>query len=416
MPLAQAEDPTPNSEAEARGAEQVRLGGTPIVGGEATAPTELAIGDWQDTLAPDPSDGTEASLYYTLQRTAGEKSTLRMTVLAMGSSEGSASVEVTAVPTDDPETLESCPDDHGMSTGTVGIATASIRLAPTAECGAHDSYLIEVSGSAPGEAPMPLMLRVTEEPEITGNGASGTVLNSLGVPPSVSGPVRDVDGALSFSQVPSLREGRWASSMVPSETRIYRIPLEYGQSVRVGTTFEPLSAGQRQALGSESISTAIDLLDPTLARLPVPEGAEVSDSGGRTTLFTGTGTINRGLESSLTGGTTQLAGDYYLAVTVQDESGASVLLPFRIDLAILGEPAQGPTWAGDVDWSAGSQVTPVGGGEAAPEQDTAQHASAQRTWSERAPSIASGVAGLVFTTVGVVMLARLRRPSSVGGR
>lgn len=421
MPVAHADDPTPNSEAEARGAERVTLSGTPIVGGDALSPTELTVGDWQDTLSVDPDSGSEATLYYTLKRAAGAKSTLRVTALAMGSSEGSASVSVTAVPSDDPDTLEFCPDDDGMSTGSVGIATASIRLAPSDECGTHASYRIEVAGDPPGDAAIPVMVRVTEEPEVTSNGASGTVLNSLGVPPSATGPVHDVEGALSFSEIPALREGRWASSLVPSETRLYRIPLDYGQSVRVGTTFKPLTAGQREALGSDSasISTSIELLDPMLGRLPVPEGAEDSDSSGTTTLFTGTGTVNRGIESDITGGSTQLAGDYYLAVTVPNESGASVVLPFTIDLAILGEPDDGPTWADGADWSLAGQVTPVSGGEAAgaeEEKDAKSSSAAARTWSDRAPSIASGVAGLVFTTVGVVMLARLRRPGTANGR
>lgn len=388
--------PTGTTGSIVRGADGIVLEGRPVTGGDATDSTPLQFGDSTDTLA-----GDDAALNYQVTRTE-ENSTLRIAVVGASGSEG-GDIAVEAHPN---TTSASCPSSSASSYGDPGLLSTEIVLTPDGDCGGLEPYRIEVTGSAP-ERGLPFVIRVTQEPGVAAYGPQGTTLTTMAQPPAAGDPRGTVKGGLRFSNAPVIERGRWTSELVPGETRLYRIPLRYGQSAQVGVAFDPLSETQTTDLGTSYLNAQIQLLDPMLGAINEPDDAVLEAQIGEGPTFTGIGSVNRGAAQVSSSGSTQLAGNYYLTVTADGVSGESVSLPFTIDLDVLGEPDAGPSWTGVDSWRVSEQVTPVAGGD--PTEPGASDSAATGASGASVTAIASGSAGLVLIMVGVTLLMRQRQ-------
>lgn len=389
---APSDSPSPDSvtaETEVRGAQGFSLSGTPLAA-DASGAVTLRPGDWTTHLTD--SD----TLTWTVTRSQ-PNSVLRVSVVSIATSDDDQVSLSLSSSAPDSESSWACPDAND-STYNAGLVSVTLTLTPDGDCGDASSYELTLSGSTAPRG-SDVMVRVTEEPPVSNSGPAGTVLGSMTGPPTVSGPITPVTGGLSFPDAPALDQGRWSSTLVPGETRVFRVPLTWGQALRTGVTFAPLSENQQDALGTSSPSVRLTLLDPMLGVVPEPDGAETSLSEGEP-MFTGTGSVNRGIRANDNTGSTQLAGSYYLVVSVNAVSGESVVLPFSIDLTVLNAPNSGPQW-GTESFSVASQVT-------RPSESSFGGSTRATTQKSHLTNYASGALGGLLILVGVGLLARRR--------
>lgn len=391
-----AETPTTSTN-QARGPEALTWTGKAIRGSSGEDGPTLPQGDSLDTL-----QGDELARNYQIKRTV-VGSTLRVAVVTESGKDG-GEIGVTGYSAADPDVT--CPSS-GDSLSQPGLLSSEIVLEPTGDCGALGSFRVELEGRGPiGGAS--LLLRFTEEPPLTSIGTAGRSLSSLAEAPAVRGEKRPVIGGTNPSTTPAIGPGRWSSALVPGETRLYRIPMAYGESLRVGVLFGGLTTAQQNDLETSSVGATISLLDPMLGRLDPPDGASTTTYSGEATLFTGTGSVNRGIDQVVSSGSTDLAGNYYLVVSAAEVSGKSIELPITLDVAVLGERVAGPTYTGNEAWTVTAHVTPVTGEDlTGGERQAVLGETSQKRVS--VVSIASGAAGLALIMGGVSLLLRRRR-------
>lgn len=319
------------------------LSGTPIEGGPESAPTPITVGDWTDTLEAD-----EPKSYLFERTTAG--STLRVAAITQGASANSESLTTSIYGPDGSR----CDD----STAYRGVDVRDIIAAGATawtenECDQPGLYRIELHRGQVAEEAVDVGLRVTEEPPVEEPGfvADGQVDVA---PPATSGQPRAVVGGAAYDNAPELTSGRYATTIVPGEAQVFAIPLDFGQSARISVEFPPLSPALEEVYGLFAPIAQIQLANPMHAGLEAPDGAEHTGKAEDQTLVTAIPPVSRAAAESPSypggGGDVTVAGNYYLGVSARADSKTAEL-PFTISVEIVGDPAEGPTYADGATWS-----------------------------------------------------------------
>lgn len=122
----------------------------------------------------------------------------------------------------------------------------------------------------------------------------------------------------------------------------------------------------QKVIGRNGPLSRLVMHNPMQAELESPRGAEFSEAVGpeAKTLMTATPSLGRNLVDN--GGHNgvedySMAGDYYLSISLMRQD-YTIEFPFTISVEIVGEPAQGPTYADGATWSVTDGAS---GGEAA---------------------------------------------------
>lgn len=330
------------------------LTGEPIRGGSEASPTPVTVGDWTDELGPwkSPREAT----HYVFTRTTTD-TTLRVSAVTQG------------VQGDDGLGLEIlAPDGSRCAIGntirqidTRRVVGVQATAGPESDCGEPGDYLVRVDRALATEGDAPFGLRVTEEPPITATGFTGDGEVEV-TTPQVSGKPQEAPSGQSFADAGEIGPGRWSGTIVPGEAAMYRLPLGFGQEARIAVTFPEPGPAEQQAIDGEYTLGQIVLYNPMQGQLAHPDDATFSGRVGTEamTFVTATPAISRDLVDS--GGVNGVedystAGDYYLAVSAM-RADHSVEMPFTVDVEVVGEPAEGPTYADGASWTvAGGTVT-----------------------------------------------------------
>ncbi|WP_262850766.1 hypothetical protein [Mumia quercus] len=235
-------------------------------GASAGDATSLEAGDWKDTLGlTGTSDGQR---WYTVKRTV-DGSTVRLTAaLPSGAPTARHSVTVEAFSGN-----SSCGKGDTSSAGgghqPVVVASASAGGNGREECAEGDvtfSVTRETSDGTEEQQEEPLEIRVVEE--APAKDAEQLPTESADLPeeqPSLSDPDDLPGGGVSFDDAVALEPGAYRGSIAPGETRIYRVDLDWGQSLDAVAQFAPLTATQAEAFDNSDIRPSLVTYAPSRA-------------------------------------------------------------------------------------------------------------------------------------------------------
>ncbi len=163
-----------------------------------------------------------------------------------------------------------------------------------------------------------------------------------------TGAPRDIEGGTGFNDARKLRAGVWRDTLVPAQTRWYRVPVGWNQQLRYDVEFANEPARPRSG-GVPSSSVWTELYAP--GRLPVAGGAEFTTRrpyrGEPVRVSHGTVPVswrNR-TEPGAAVRPVRRDGDYYVAVTLgagadRIAAHAAVRVVLRVD--VKGRRKQGP--------------------------------------------------------------------------
>lgn len=146
------------------------------------------------------------------------------------------------------------------------VATAARLIGPgEGTCQEAGTYyvLVERKGSHPEN--WDLELQFATEPALRGKAPSAPPTDAA---PSASaeppaGPARPREGGTSFNDAPALEDGAWRDRITSGTTLFYRVPVDWGQRLRIGAGIAPGSGGEGSEPGEDSSSEGSGSGSPT---------------------------------------------------------------------------------------------------------------------------------------------------------
>ncbi|HEY0238821.1 MAG TPA: VWA domain-containing protein [Friedmanniella sp.] len=300
----------------------------------------------------------------------------------------------------------------------------SPKQAP-ATCSTDAQLRLEVTRTTPGgsDASTPVELGVAEQAPVT---------NRADLPAPVAGytgkgsrlPAQTgatpVVGGSGFSNAPAVGAGAWSDSIAFGDTALYRVPLDYGQSLKV-TASLPGDKGRLPLTLSEGYIVRLKLLTPAHAQLV----GVTEPHNGETAVHLSAVSPQvrvRNDEIPLPGfqnnepdaSTASVAGDYYVVVELQPVIGdlTGVVVPLQLDLTVDGTPSGQPVFAS----SASSSATPGSSATPTPAASPSSAAGPVGPPSSSTPGLLLAGAGIVVLlgVAGAVAALALRRRRRAG--
>ncbi|MFI1394467.1 hypothetical protein [Streptomyces sp. NPDC020681] len=230
-------------------------------------------------------------------------------------------------------------------------------------------------------------------------------------PPAPGGGPEKRSGGTSFTDATGLKEGEWQDSIVPGQTRFYRVPVNWGQQI-----FASADLGSSQASDSaDVVSNALVLSLHNPAR-GMAEHAESSYYDGKQKSVAldplpPVAYANR-YDSNSSTKAMRFAGWYYLSVTLNPEVGdeyGTTAIPLTLRVNVEGEATSAPAYAdsaGDFQVTDDDQAA-ADSGKSAPEV-----AKSGTMKLVAAAGIGAGTV-LVLGLGAWMLLARRRTPGAV---
>ncbi|WP_435743789.1 vWA domain-containing protein [Nocardioides sp. SYSU DS0663] len=385
------------------------LTGEPIVGGSETSPTSIAIGEYVDTLG-----AGESKSYVFTRETAG--STLRVAALSQGET---GFIDGLVAQLTGPEGRCDYASvsrflDVRQVMGAQVTAGTGLGAASSEACDEPGEYVVTVRRGRGAQEEVPIGLVVTEEPPVEDPGPTPPADDTVVTAPRVSGRAQPVEGVASFAHAPEIGTGRWSSTVVPGESLLYKVPLAFGQGLRVSVEFPEASGELAERFGRFPPRAHLGLFNPLGAQLGYVDGSTWLDSPDDATLQTALPAVSRApsevRDSQFNGGAdVTAAGDYYVSVSANRQD-YTVEIPFTLNVEVVGEPAEGPTYADGVAWSVADGVT--GGTVASPDPTAAPSESGSTDGgdADAAPAAGqadSGTGDMIGVLAGVLGLGAL---------
>ncbi|MGI3783737.1 MAG: VWA domain-containing protein [Janthinobacterium lividum] len=379
------------------------VAGTPVSGtpDPETAP-QVGPGKYRDTY-----DASGTPRYYTIPRTPGSLVTAWVSTVVRP--DGYVNADKFAL---ELQTLqgESCSTGSSFTQALRSATVYSVAVrsdhseGPTqtpATCSTDAQLRLEVTRTTPGgsDASTPVELGVTEQPAVTNRAdLPGPAAGYTGVGYRLQGQAEatPVVGGSGFSNAPEIAAGSWSDSIAFGDTALYRVPLDYGQTLKV-TASLPGDKGKLPLTLSDGYIVHLKLVTP--ARAQLVQLSEPHNGEAAVHLSAASPQIrvrNDELPLPLTqdyqpdASTASVAGDYFVVVELQPVIGdlAGVVLPLQLDVTVDGTPSGQPVLA------------------SAPSASPAPSASAQPSSSStKAPGrTASSTSGLLLAGAGVLVL------------
>lgn len=311
--------------------------------------------------------------------------------------------------------------------GYTPITTAGTRVdqftpAPSEECLDAEQLVASVEV---GRADTDYRLQLTSYPAVENaeslpealEDARGPWVANVDVPGS--GPASQVAGGVSPDDAPELSPGTThTDSVLASEQLVYKIPVAYGQAVRISARLAPEPRAD-EVLGIQGNPVSLNLISSSGTWLndafDIDRGIRGSGfyDGADTLLLTTAAPPVRVLNASSTD--SQIAGNsqdgYVYAVLgmglLDNERADDFAAPVRLRAELVGEPEGEPVYAGDI--------------EGAPDSTTESPGAQPNTDSDIRPTVAEadgdttvwlllgGTALLVVLLAGGLVALRMRR-------
>jgi Ca-activated chloride channel family protein len=237
-------------------------------------------------------------------------------------------------------------------------AVTSTGVLADPECTSSDTLVFKVmrgavSGNLGGSASLPMQLHVTEEPPVKDTSKLPRPVTADWVsPPSGTGPV--VVGGVSVSGATVIKPGNYRSDIVPGESLVYAVDLDWGQVLSTQVLIR--ESTQTRALGYLGPYLQIQVFGPDGTQI---NGASRPDSVGTTALVSATGQrltlttppvryLNRAFK------TTSLPGRYLIVVGMGPyKEAAGVAIGFELAAGVTGKVGGAPDYV-----TAGTPPTP----------------------------------------------------------
>ncbi|MBO8193247.1 VWA domain-containing protein [Streptomyces oryzae] len=409
-------------------ADGYRLKGKRVTGtrSSADAPALRAPGQYLDTIGPGETrwystelDARAAAKAVDFAATGvpqpgARVSSLDSLKLTMRSSDGSM-----------------CGDDRamfGQNEGGTPLTTAVSRIPSedgTRECDKPGRYTFELSRDTDkdsDQARWPVELRLGTERALPGGAVPAraeTGYRNAGKDATLpTGTPKDIEGGTGFNDARQLKKGVWRDTLLPAETRWYRVPVGWNQQLRYDVEFanEP----KRREIAPSTSYVWTQMYAP--GRLPVPDGLEFSPRrpylGDPVKVSQGTVPVawkNRA-EPRSSVRPVRRGGDFYIAVTLgagaaRIADNAAVRVVLRVD--VKGKAKQGPEHdapfvdAKGVGAPPGRRLGEAAGGESARSGGAGGEAKGGSGLSPLVP--AGGGAAAVLLVSGGVWYALRRR-------
>jgi Ca-activated chloride channel homolog len=355
------------------------------------APQILPGQQYVDEVAPE----TTALTYLVPRATAG--STIHVGLTGRLPQAGSLTLHATLATLDgaacDATTITALGEDrYSVFTGRVSAAEGS----PVHACATAEQLVLTVESQTPPEALVPFELRIAENPWPSNASAlprPDDAQRGWQLATAADGAAGAAVGGSSLNDAPEIAPGSYTSDMLPSEFQFFRVPVAWGQSVRVQASLDPdLPApadgwGILQVLdpvGADVAALLATTADGTRWAAPLAEpGDAVAVTTAPVRWDGDPGQVKRPL----------LEGEYIVAVGFEAAEGTTPT-PMTITIEVVGEADGAPDYSGTPD------AAPAERGDAAPA--TLDPAS----WRAL---IAFAIGGLVVIAVVVLVVWLWRR-------
>ena len=410
-----------------------RVEGTPKA---ADAPS-LAPGKYIDTLG-----GNGDALHYQVPRSASG-TTLHFSVLTQGvvgnAHQDWDKLDVTATAPNGAECATGSDQKLNENSGIVSTAVVVDRhsvLYDNPQCWKADEITFKVARGSISDTPSSdIGVIVSEEPPVENIGALPPEKEpDRYIAPDTDGKAKPVVGGQAFDDATLLKTGSYRGSVVPGEVQLFRVPLEWGQRVSAGITFDAPSAKVLDRIGTfDEVSTraSLEVFSPMRGAMDayydnVTDSDMVFDDS-RTRLGTMSQPVRYRNRESPWANKAYVPGDYYLLVRLDDltDTKLSPVLSYTLDVEVQGDPSGAPTYADDASYGGPASDDDAGGepgsgsgdgseGDATDGGDDAADASASAddgdgVSAETLMAGAVGAAGVACVVLGGVLLRRQRR-------
>lgn len=392
-------------------ADPVDLGGTPVedASTDPANPTRLEAGLWSDTLGG--SGGADSVHQFEYERT-GQDSTVHIGVVAT-TTEASDQVEVeseigdTTCGTDSNSSAYNFP---GAPFGAAISVQGSEQGDRNSECLTADLVTFTVSrGTSSAEGDLPVAIKIVEEAPLQDLSEDLPPIPetepALKLPDT--GTADTVTGDPSFDEAPLLEDGTHRATGTEGETLLYRVSLDWGETLAVRLDAPAMDAELEEATGGifgpEVQLTLYDPLRRLLDTHPEGDASASLDSEEPLRLSDAAGPLR--FLSRFGGPATYLPGDYWVAVAVQAGDGEQPLsFDYELTTETQGQPEGAPTYSSD-DFSEPFVVgqdsfSTVASGNPAPQDDEST------SNGRRLAALGLGLFGLACCGLGALQLRR----------
>lgn len=346
---AYAEDGTPAEPADytaASDAEEIK--GT---ASSSDAPELAEPGFFTDTI------GRGETKYYRVDLDA--KSTAYVSALAhpkVGNKVGSSDrLEVRMEGTDGTTCSSDSTSFNGADAPYPIGALASRRIGgDTASCQSADQYLVKVSRADrptadPGD--WPIELRYQLEPGLEGSLPAPPAEGSWSTePPALpAGEAKRIEGGTGMSSATPLSDGVWRDTVLPGETRFYRVPVDFGQQLFARAQLPNAASDGSDGSPRRTVfgGFGLHVFSPGGAR--VVQGNFKSYDGGQNATSIGLRPVDYGNRFGTEDPAVSTAGFYILALTLAPNlkqyfpDGADLTLRVKL----RGEAKEAPEYLDD---------------------------------------------------------------------
>lgn len=404
--------PGPSSAAAVDPGDPIDLGGTEVATStDERNPTELEAGLWRTELKAGESFAHEFSYTRTMRFSSVH---ISVTGTPANSSE---SIELKAFGLGETDCgTESETADYAAPFSAIGV---DLEVGPdevtdlNSDCVRADTirFTVGPSGSTRDSADdLPLTVKVVEESPLAD---ADEAARKLPAPPesapSFTAPAAgedrgEVEGGRSFDDAPLLEEGTWSSSVTEGEQRIYRVHLEWGQTLAARLGIEAWSESELEVFGYSPPTVQMWAYNPMRRGLDSDfDELTTSDTIGTDPLRLDYGLgpvryLNR--YDDLNG---YLPGDHYVTVMVPEPGEREPeTIPFTLTVEAQGEVEGVPDYAEAEPFLIGDQErSAAASGNPPPKAEGSGWVNARHL-----SGVGLGMFGLLCLGFGTVLLRR----------
>jgi len=333
------------------------VSGTPVKATtrRADAPV-IGAGQYRDSY-----DTSGTPRYYTIERTPGSLVTasIATVVRQLNGAANYERVDLTLTTLDGQEcsnTTRPSGAEYAAAVYGAAVRSAGSQSTPRPPRGcAEDPQLrltMNRTSSSGGGGTVPVELLVTEQAPVTNRDAlpeSVADYDGRGKAVATTSPVRRAAGGSGFSNAAEIGAGTWSDSVAFGETVLYRVHLDYGQTLRATAT---IPGGGRRPFRSpfEQWFTRLAVASP--ARVTLIEQQQSGAGDRPVTKLTATSPQVRvrndelalpltEIPSSPDASTASVAGDYFVSVELEPVASPQlkgVTMPVQLNVAVAGTP------------------------------------------------------------------------------
>lgn len=232
------------------------------------------------------------------------------------------------------------------------VGTAVSRLIGVdSSCQEANQYALEVHRTSDGTSDpgaWPLELRYVSEPPLKAGADPGRIpaTGAASPTPLTAGTAEQAHGGTDFETAAAVRTGIWKDTVLPGETRFYKVPVDWGQQATVFADFANARVTDDSAyIGS---GVRIGIYSPVREFVDGDSGAYAGTPTSLSEQLAPVAYANRSADDTQVA-RVRYAGWYYIAVTVHPEVATAVsgAVPVTLRIDVKGSAQAAPAYDGD---------------------------------------------------------------------